>query len=288
MSSIATCPHADLLAFPASDLINYKRQTTGAQHYVVSDGVREVQNRLAKGLEVRFHATVVAVKPDGSNKVRISWRDSARSQDDEDKDEIREEYFDRVVLAVSPSVVGAIYEPLREPMARIPSRVVTSIVHHRASGGTAHSLGLDEPDSRDLHFGHKRAEAEIIYFRTAWGKEARTEACHVQSSGVAVTTCPLQHVDPGNVLQESWFTRVLRTPESRAVVDSIFEPSCSWREEGGEEKRRKGWRNGGGGVWLAGGWCWDGMVLLEGCVASAMRVAEGLDVVVPWQSRRHD
>ena len=60
--------------------------------------------------------------------------------------------------------------------------------------------------------------------------------------------------------------------ESKNLVERIF--------EGGQLE--KGWKNGDGGVWLAGAWCWDGMVLLEGCVISAMRVARALDVNVPW------
>ncbi|KAM4055496.1 hypothetical protein HRG_015022 [Hirsutella rhossiliensis] len=44
-----------------------------------------------------------------------------------------------------------------------------------------------------------------------------------------------------------------------------------------------GWVNGEDNVWLAGSWCWDGMVLLEGCVVSAMRVAENFGVRIPWR-----
>jgi hypothetical protein len=43
------------------------------------------------------------------------------------------------------------------------------------------------------------------------------------------------------------------------------------------------WRSGDDNVYLVGGWCWDGMVLLEGCVVSAMRVADALGVEVPWR-----
>lgn len=33
-----------------------------------------------------------------------------------------------------------------------------------------------------------------------------------------------------------------------------------------------GWVNGDEGVWLMGVWCWDGMVLFEGCVVFVMRI----------------
>ena len=43
------------------------------------------------------------------------------------------------------------------------------------------------------------------------------------------------------------------------------------------------WVNGQDNVWLAGAWCWDGMVLLEGCVVSAMRIASDFGVAIPWE-----
>jgi len=97
-----------------------------------------------------------------------------------------------------------------------------------------------------------------------------TESIHIQPSGVIVTTCPFSPIDQERVIQSAAFTRVLRTPKSRAVVNEIFEPA----EVYGSEKLIRGWHNGDGNVWLAGGWCWDGMVLLEGCAVSAFRIAE--------------
>lgn len=67
------------------------------------------------------------------------------------------------------------------------------------------------------------------------------------------------------------------------MVERIFSRNnnSSARYDNGEKKEFS-WRNGDGNVWLVGAWCWDGMVLLEGCVVSAMRVADDLGVEVPW------
>lgn len=75
---------------------------------------------------------------------------------------------------------------------------------------------------------------------------------------------------------------MLRTPASRKLVNNIFSADFSSTGDGSKETLLPEWKNGNGGVWLAGGWCWDGMVLLEGCVVSAMRVANALEVEVPW------
>lgn len=79
-----------------------------------------------------------------------------------------------------------------------------------------------------------------------------------------ITTQPHREVPTEKWLGGTKFTRVLRTCESRDVVRDLIAGD-------GEE-----------GVWVVGGWAWDGMVLLEGCVVSAMRVAREFGVEVPW------
>lgn len=118
-----------------------------------------------------------------------------------------------------------------------------------------------------------------------------TESTHIHPPGVLLTTGAIYPVKENKVLRSSRFVRVLRTPESRDLVEGLFrekgvslkkgyadEKSSEWAEENEEE-----WRNGDEGVWLCGGWCWDGMVLLEGCVRSAVKVAGELGVEAPWK-----
>ena len=265
MSSVATCSHEELLAFPASDLIDYKRVTTGQPHYVVSDGVREVQWKLSQHLDIRFGARVARVQPE-AHVLRLLWRQEKGGSEFMDQ----EESFDKVVLAVSPAIVGGIFETLRDPMARVPIKEVTSVVY------------TEENDQSNDIFASQEQEApktEIINFRTIGGPNPRTESRHRLPFGTTVTTCPLEPVDASTIVQGSTFTRALRTPESRRICNAIFEsPNI-----GAMSEKPGTWKNGDQGVWLAGGWCWDGMVLLEGCIVSAMRVARDLDVVVPWQ-----
>ena len=265
MSSVATCSHEDLLAFPASDLIDYKRATTGHLHYVVSDGVREVQRKLSKRLDIKFGARISAVRPE-ANGLRLLWRQEMGGVDYK----AQEDLFDRVVLAVSPEIVGAIFEPLRDSMARIPTREVTSIVYTEK---------LHQYNDVFVSQGQGETKAEIINFRTIGGANPRTESSQRLAFGKMVTTCPLQPVEASKIVQRSHFTRALRTPESRRICNAIFEPP----DVGAMSEKLGIWKNGDQGVWLAGGWCWDGMVLLEGCIVSAMRVAHDFDVVVPWQ-----
>jgi Flavin containing amine oxidoreductase len=256
----------------------YKRRTHGEQHYTVSNGVQDVQKKLARGIDIRLSAMVLAVETQSSG-VRISLRQT----EDAHGLTVSDELFDRVILAVSPDVVGKVFRPLQHEMAQIPMASVESTIHTDKNSVTEQIGRLDGQNraARNNHTVHNAAHT--IHLRTSVEGQHRTESIHVQPSGVLVTTCPFSYIDPVRVIQSSKFTRVLRTPESRRIINNIF-GDCDPVGGIGDEKRRPGWKNGDGRIWLIGGWCWDGMVLLEGCVSSAMRVAEAFNVPVPWRA----
>jgi predicted NAD/FAD-binding protein len=262
ISGVTTCPHEALLNFPASDITEYKRKTNRAPHYTVSAGVRSVQERLIRGINYELGAIVKAIEPQEKG-VKLSWERHG--------DGLRTEYFDRVILAVAPDVVGRIFKPLQHHMMQMPTTLVESVVHNDRSV-------LNETQS--LRTAVDSHSAQLIRLRTLTSDMSRTESHHVQSCGAIVTTCPYTALEPSLVLHSAKFTRVLRSPASQRIVNAIFrEGQCV----SGDDKSVPQWRNGDDNVYLAGGWCWDGMVLLEGCVVSAMRIANTLGVEVPWQ-----
>lgn len=265
LSSVTTCPHESLLKFPASDLIEYKRRTHRAPHYTVLAGVKAVQDRLIQGIEYKLGAMVKSIEPQEKG-VKVSWQLNEGG--------LRTEYFDKVVLAVAPDVVGHIFEPLRYHMARMPTTIVESVVH-------SDRRVLEETDA--IRRAADRHDAQLIRLRTSTGDIHKTESHHVQPCGVIVTTCPYNQIDPTLVIHSARFTRVLRSPESQRIVNAVFKDV---RPVNSDDKYVPQWRNGDDNVFLAGGWCWDGMVLLEGCVVSAARVAIALGVDVPWL-RKH-
>lgn len=271
MSSVTTCPHADLLRFPAVDVVEYKKRTHGAQHYTVTNGVGDAQSRLAHGIDTRFSTHVTSVIPSQSNggRVVLEWR---QTEDTHGLTSSTKEEFDTVILSVSPDLVSKIFKPLQRAMASIPTIRVESTVH-------TDDEYIGSPSLLHLENG---SNAQSIHLRTSMSEE-RTESVHVQPSGVLVTTCPISPIKKDSIIQPSTFTRVLRTPQSRDIINGIINEDVP----GGhylEEKRESAWKNGDGGVWLVGGWCWDGMVLLEGCVVSALRVAGAFGVRPPWET----
>lgn len=291
MSSVSTCSHAELSAFPASDVVMYKRLSHRRQHFAVCGGVNAVQSKLAKGLsDIRLGCSVVKVTPCGEEKgVRVRWQaqaaDGATSATSES-----EEIFDRVVLAVSPDVAARMFEPLETTLEQIPTARVSSSVVAPTSllqeKGSDHSIASDDPNAVQacMHHSHGQSPAQRIMLRTLFQRhDTKTEALHVMPGGVTVSTCPLSQDVDGEVLKTAWFTRTLRNTRSQAIVRRLMR-----KRRSAEETAAHGWSNGDNGVWLAGAWCWDGMVLLEGCVVSAMRIARDFGVAIPWENNEPD
>lgn len=286
MSSVSTCSHAEMLSFPASDIVNYKNLSNRQQHYAVCGGVSQVQTRLSEGMEdLRLGARVTEVTPlkDGKG-VSLRWT----SITDEHK-EVQEEAFDRVVLAVSPDVAGKIFKPLEGIADKIPTAHVESsvLVPDSKLGALGYEV-VDEESVEGLagcmHHGADASQAQTITFKTEFsGKASRTEALHSMPSGVVVSTCPLEPSTESDehTLQHAKFTRTLRTPESRAVVEKIM--GRGPKSEKKNTPNGDSWVSGKDNIWLAGAWCWDGMVLLEGCVVSAMKIADDFGVEIPWR-----
>jgi hypothetical protein len=247
--------------FPAIDLVDYERRTFRRKHYTVLGGVQRVQARLSKDQATTLGAKVTAVENVGT-KVQVSWIDTHDEQP-------TSRLFDHVIMGVTPDVVGAIFQPLRSAMAAVPTTIVQSIIHRdftkilnaSKSIWTQVSLNTSESAPQPIHMCSN-------------GKA--TESIHEHPSSALITTYPIAPIDPEKVVYTATFTRVLRSSASRQIVNQIFGKPRS------TDEKSQLWRNGDGNVWLVGGWCWDGMVMLEGCLASATRVANALDVEVPW------
>lgn len=258
ISSVCTCSHKELLQFPATDVLEYKKRTHRQNHYVVTDGVHTVQQKLLKGLDVRLGVHSTQVSP-SANGVEITSSSNGEESI---------ERFDLAVLAVSPDVIASIFKPLDSTLKLIPTTTADTVAHTDYS--TISPMLCDTTKDNDV--SAFCSSSQRIYFMS---NNSVTEAIHEHPNSILVTTNPLSPIDPSKTLHSATFTRVLRTPQSRHLINELF------REEA---PRSDGWRNGDDGVYLAGGWCWDGMVLLEGCVVSAMRIASDLNVEIPWET----
>ncbi|KAL7268813.1 hypothetical protein RUND412_008544 [Rhizina undulata] len=316
ISAVTTCSHESLLDFPASDVAGYKRAMNREPHYLVTGGINNVQNKLLEGIKIGLNRRVFEIEPvdGGKGGIVVRWQDNKNER-------LHEKLFDRVVLGVNPVVVGKIYKTLWKQMSKIPCCETEVWVHTDGSfleGAFPPSSYLSRTENHDdekaplmsprssldacltvVNRFLGNTSSSMIQLRTsnrATGNKnnivttssgvsscvpsSLTEATHVHSPGVLITTTPLFPIKSDNILGGSRFTRVLRSCESRDVVARLFGQGNG--NGGGEGE----WNNGDEGVSLVGGWCWDGMVLLEGCVRSAVRVARDFDVEIPWETSK--
>ncbi|KAK6860829.1 FAD/NAD(P)-binding domain-containing protein [Apiospora arundinis] len=278
MSSVATCSHEELLAFPASDLTRYLWPRFGAGHFVVSHGVRDVVAALSLGQDIRLNSEVLLVEPSGS-RMRLVWSKG------EGANQVEEAIFDRIVLAIDPHAVAKIYAPLRSIMSRIPTRRVESAVLQREGEFTTLRVAKHPYEFNKIDTAGLDAQvADTLLLKSDFSGSGYTEALHTVSCGAIVATSMSGQFDEFKVLHRAAFWRVLRTPKSREIVNTLMCKRLARPEKDQIDSYRKyvEWHNGENNVWLAGGWCWDGMVLLEGCIVSAIQVAQDFGVRIPW------
>ncbi|KAK2616671.1 hypothetical protein QQS21_000494 [Conoideocrella luteorostrata] len=272
LSVICSCSHAEMMDFPASDVTNFVKGSFWRKTYVNKGGINRVQSALSNQIQdVRLRARVLKVdQADG--QVLIRWERPA------DKGRpMSEEMFDRVVLAVSPNVAAAIFDPAKSTLSMIPTAPVTSSVSAPASAKM--SLVHEKGHKTSGECSYRRGDTQVMVFRTMFSADVvRSESLHFLPNGVTVRTSPSAGTDlPKGSLHSATFTRTLRTIRSRRVVNRALRKSIS-----GDDSNCGVWTNGEDGVWITGSWCWDGLVVLEGCVISAMRVARDFGVSIPW------
>ncbi|KAL7788609.1 hypothetical protein V8C37DRAFT_387976 [Trichoderma ceciliae] len=270
LSIICSCSHAEMLDFPASDVTSFMKGFFFQATYVAQGGINRVQSKLSEGIEdVRLETRVTKVdRVDGGVLVRY---ESTQGE----KRSAVEEVFDRVVLAVSPNVAATIFKPSKPMLSAIPTAPVTSSV--LASPNSGLSLIHEKTHVPSGECSYRRGDNQVMAFRTTFSNSAvHTESLHYLSEGLIVRTSLVGDApEVKGTLYTSRFTRTLRTTESRSMVQMVIETSGDHDTEV--------WVNGRDNVWLVGSWCWDGMVLLEGCIVSAMRAAQGLGVDIPWR-----
>ncbi|KAG5987106.1 hypothetical protein E4U54_005136 [Claviceps lovelessii] len=289
LSSVFSCPHAEALNFPASDITGFVRGSFRQKFFVNQDGINRVQAKLSESIQdVRLQTRVLKVEPvDG--KVLIRW------QRTEDGGTIVEEVFDRVVLAVAPNVAASIFDKARPMLGRIPTVSITSSLLARPSEEI--SIVQEESDIPAGQCTYRGGLTQTVIFRTSFSADiVESEALHYLPSGVVVKTTSLSAEEKSfKVLDAVRFPRTLRTVESRRITAMITgesshrSKSTSGSTSGSTSStattsstNSEAWYSGRDNVWVAGSWCWDGLVLLEGCVVSATRVAKDFGVEVPW------
>ncbi|KUJ12152.1 FAD/NAD(P)-binding domain-containing protein [Mollisia scopiformis] len=261
-SSVASSPHNLFLQFPAIYLTDYKRQTHMFPHKT-SITMSLLQGRLVQGISVVYNAKVTGIEPSGK-RLNLHYQDTKSGT----KLNI---LFDNVVLAVNPKQTSAIYPPTSYVMDKLQISDVSVVVHQDYDMLPEGSAQLVQ---------HSRSELIAMQMKRDHIGGKTTIATHAHPCGVLSTVWPgnsnLMDLDQAKVLHESRFVRLLATPTSRDYLATMFRE----RDVGDSNST---WRNGDDGVYVCGGWAWDGFALLEGCVWSGLSSARSIGAVLPWK-----
>ncbi|KAK9365373.1 hypothetical protein V1509DRAFT_633244 [Lipomyces kononenkoae] len=239
-SAMSTCDADTIRNSPAADIIDYKRKTFGQAHYLLSNNSRSAVAALTAPLakdNIHLGVAVKAMLSEGT-----TW--TIRTLDED------YHHFTHVILATAPSRVCELHRPLVPVFRHVEANTVKVLVH---------------TDDRVLNFLKSEDIRDLNLLKTSDG----TEATHVLFPGIYQTTSPASlngdggedyggRISKSKVISESVFERVVRT---NGLVDAVA-----------KMRRKQGQHN----VWVTGSWMWDGLVLLEGCVASAEAVCDGI------------
>ncbi|KAK0752628.1 hypothetical protein B0T18DRAFT_388540 [Schizothecium vesticola] len=227
-SAVSTCTHRELLAFPTSDLVDYIARSYNQHHYAVCGGVQQVQARLVRGIaDVRLRSRVIQVMPRFDEEgVHVRWQftDPVTGKTD-----VREEAFDRVVIAVSPDVTGRIVLGASGKYGRDSDHVVESAVMALAEAATGYCVGeMCSSAHKCMHCrstrGRSGGPAEVITLRTEFSG-AGEDVC---AERVGASEHELKRT-----LKTAERARTLRTVESRATVERIMRRVSREVEPGG-------------------------------------------------------
>lgn len=277
LGAICTCSHQQLLAFPASDVTMFMTRSSLQKTYM-TDGVHNLQTRLVAGIkDIRLQARVRKVERVGNGGgVLVQWEQLQNGSGP-----VSEEVFDRVVLAVTPDATAKLFPPASYALSSIPTASIeATVIDPSYKRVSVEERGAAPTSGRLLSLDNY---PQLMVFRTHFADDvAQTEAWNYLPSGAICRTSPFPYAaDEGAVLHTARFTRTLRTAESRGIVQRVVVGGRGRAAAGDADD--EAWVSGKDNVWVAGSWCWDGMVLLEGCVVSAMRVADEFGVAVPWR-----
>ncbi|KAL5313515.1 hypothetical protein ACEPPN_017935 [Leptodophora sp. 'Broadleaf-Isolate-01'] len=261
-SSVASSPHKLFLQFPAVYLTDYKRQTHMFPHKT-SVTMTLFQTRLTQGVSIVYNAKVTRVEP-SDNRLKLHYQDTKSGEN-------LDAMFDKVILAVNPKQTSAIYPPTGYVMSKLQTSDVSVVIHQDYDI-------LPEGSSELVHDSKSELIAMQMKLDHTGGKT--TIATHAHPSGILSTVWPgnsdFVDIDPKKVLHESRFVRLLATPTSRDCLATLFRQNFVKGE-------LLSWLNGDDGVYVCGGWAWDGFALLEGCVWSGLSTARSVGSVLPFK-----
>ncbi|CEP08422.1 hypothetical protein [Parasitella parasitica] len=309
-AAVCTNSYQSMLNYPASDILEYMAMGLFQESYVAGFGVQQVVKTLSAPLKnVHLKTQITSIKLNRNPEHRFQITDEHGHIFDIDHiifatqgnqaisilDEyvaslknIREASFEEWKSASDPMIksVQAQIEMLQKfhyDTALVVNHTDTRLLPSDQSNWKALNLAIVDksvnPGKSDLvvPYPHDTTMATHIINFTHSKLRKKTDNLYMQ------TTNPCLAVDPKKLLSVAWFERATVTLESKKALRQLFI---------GDKDPSLGPCQGKNGIWFVGSYCWKGIPLLEGCVASAEYVvtkgiapAENIEIQAPCGDR---
>ncbi|OBZ84506.1 hypothetical protein A0J61_07444 [Choanephora cucurbitarum] len=291
-AAVCTNSYQSMLSYPASDILEYMAMGLFQESYVAGCGVQQVVKTMSAPLQhVHLETQITAIQPNPNRKHRFLLIDEHDTQYD----------FDHIIFATQgnqacsmlSSYADALkptsfdqFDQYKSEIRQVEEQMqvlkqfeydTALVINHTDTrllpSNPDHwkALNLAKVDKR-VDPGHSDLIIPYPHDTTMTthilNMTHNMEKCNEGNIIYMQTTNPCIAVDPKKVLSVAWFERATVTLNSKRALSQLFinENKC-WT---------LGPCQGQNGFWFVGSYCWKGIPLLEGCVASAEHVAQGI------------
>ncbi|KAI7892438.1 uncharacterized protein EV154DRAFT_505148 [Mucor mucedo] len=300
-AAVCTNSYDSMLKYPASDILEYMAVGLFQESYIVACGVQRVVQTISAPLKhVHLNTQIMSIQPNKTTKFRLI-------------DEHGENYdVDHIIFATQGnqaiSMLQAYTNALKEQSNSLQAYTesVQSVqlqmdmlkkFHYDSALVINHTdtrlLPTDPSNWRALNLAivDKSVDPGESHLIVPFPHDT-TMATHIlnmthssisKGSVYMQTTNPCLAVDPKKILSVTWFERATVTLQSKRALQDLFQTTKD------ESEPTLGPCQGKNGIWFVGSYCWKGIPLLEGCVASAesvvtkgIAVAENITIQLPY------
>ncbi|KAI7905739.1 Per1-like-domain-containing protein [Cokeromyces recurvatus] len=280
-AAVCTNTYESMLNYPASDVLEYMAVGFFQESYVVACGVQQVVTNISKSFKhVHLNTQIAAIRSvtnDQQGRFKlIDEYDQTYFIDHiifatqgNQAHQILKSYLDDTLdnntMTTANKVVKEQIETLKTfpyDKAMVINHTDTRLLPSNPLNWKALNLAtVDQsvnPGESDLiiPYPHNTTMATHILHMTHKTMMDNNSTCYLQ------TTNPCIAVDPDKLLSVAWFERATVTLESKRALRRLFTDHGDQVQLGSCQ----GFQNG---IWFIGSYCWKGIPLLEGCVASA-------------------
>ncbi|KAI9488941.1 hypothetical protein BDB00DRAFT_845868 [Zychaea mexicana] len=315
-AAVCTNSWKSMLDYPAVDVLEYMAMGLFQESYVVSGGVRNIVQKLASPLQhIHLQTCIVSIKPSSVPGYKLELQDASG----------RIYQFHHVIFATQGNQALKILEQCRSQLLSAQEKACCTeadqtlykdiglasdilgqfrydksvVVNHTDTrllpsdqkswrslnfASLDSSVQLSEKNDVTIPYPHDTTMTTHILTMTHDNHilKAKDNLIYMQTTNPCVS--PLAD----KILSKAWFERATVTLTSKkAIFDGLFSP----KDDRNTASLQLGRCQGNSGIWFVGSYCWPGIPLLEGCVASAEKVVtegiaavEGVPLQVPWKT----